>query len=110
MIKNVQIVSMVTGEEVLCEVVGWRKDELSGQMVLDIKKPFMVFMEPSKGLMVYPWKICTHQANADDVFSILSSAVIFAHNAPQHLADNYIERTTGISLASDNEKRLILES
>lgn len=106
--KNVKLVTMTTGEEIICEVVGWTTDVDSDMKVLRVKKPYLTIVQGGN-IGVYPWKISTFKADSDEVFDIYGNTIVMVHKAPQEMVDSYIEQTTNISIPTAADKHLILE-
>lgn len=106
--KNVKLISLSTGEEIICEVVGWTNNVDSGMKVLRIRRPFLTIVQGGN-IGVYPWKISTFKADNEEIFEVFGNNVVMVHKAPQEMVDSYIEQTTNLAIPSKADQHLILE-
>ena len=101
--KDVRIVRFTSGEEIICEFV---KDS---EQSIFVKNPFGIAPDPSTGrIAVFPWSIVSIKPT-DTEFEIYKTSIVMVPVAPpQEIIDSYTERTSGISIPSEEDKHLIL--
>lgn len=101
--KDVRVIRFTSGEEIICEILKETENSVF------IKNPFGIAPDPSTGrIAVFPWSIVSIKPS-DDVFRIFNHAMVMTPAAPPvEIVNSYIERTSGLSVPSEEDKRLIL--
>ena len=101
--KDVRIVRFTSGEELICEIVNETESSVF------IKNPYGIAPDPATGrIAVFPWSIVSIKPS-DTVFEIYKHSIVMSPAIPPaEIVNSYIERTSGISIPSEEDKHLIL--
>ena len=111
MSREVRIIHLVSGVELIAEVIETSYADIDIPN-LSVKSPFCVYvhvdnMSGNQTVRVSPWSIATWKANPDKVYYLNKNLILMVSKAPEDIEAMYIKNTTGIALASEEEKRLI---
>lgn len=105
--RNVQILHLASGVELVAEVINQNFEGNVG-----VKSPFCIYVHvdsltQEQRIKVSPWSIATWKADADKVYWLNKSLILMMSAPPAEIEAMYIKNTTGLSIPTQAEKNLI---
>ena len=109
--KKVRIIHLVSGVELIAEVISSDYGDVDIP-TLSVKSPFCVYVHVdsitnNQSVRVSPWSIATWKADPNKVYYLNKNQIVMVSTAPAEIEAMYIKNTTGLSLPTEEEKKLI---